>query len=556
MSHSPKDMQQTHLHSLQMSHQARGSPSMQISSTQAPSQPIHQRSLQNTTSYHKEIQSLQTHFGASCVNVVNESEIQVFIKPADPATFPWSMHALILHFTIPSNAQQVPEIEIMNVEFPQELKESIRQRIKNYCSNNVLPHGIPTTVFQSCLWAHENLESLMVNQQVTKKYHSSIPPVTSKYASFGEPIGNPDTADEDEEFPNNNSFPALPTLNLIFNSEDTEDNETETENEEEAKPVVQAQAQAGTQAIHVICKGLGLINVGVLRCYQMKATISCRRCKSHVDVGIGENQSYTSVCEKCHNPYYLFWQPEIMHVNNNSLGHLHTTDVILFDLLPSCFNISCLNCGKEMLDRKMSFSDHTWQKNCESCHKLSSVKIESIDIKKVITTGRMNGNNTHTITPKICNLDDIYAKKGKKKTRHQDEGIFSGSALPNNGACKHYKKSHRWLRFPCCHKVYPCNRCHDLSADHVASWANKMICGYCSTEQPFSEDFCCKCGVVLTTMGQSSTHWNGGEGCRDQSKMSKKDNKKYRGLNKTTPSTYDPIWSNSTNPAVSPYNKR
>lgn len=39
------------------------------------------------------------------------------------------------------------------------------------------------------------------------------------------------------------------------------------------------------------------------------------------------------------------------------------------------------------------------------------------------------GNGT---IPKI-DPNEIFAKKGKKNTRHQDEGIFSGQALPNYG---------------------------------------------------------------------------------------------------------------------------
>lgn len=179
-----------------------------------------------------------------------------------------------------------------------------------------------------------------------------------------------------------------------------------------------------------------------------------------------------------------------MHINSNNLGYLHMTDVILFDLLPSCFKISCLNCSKDIVDRKMMFSEHVFRKNCESCHKLVTVRIEryehrlllwhsSVDIKKGAPTTRTPSAGI-SISPKICNLDDVYAKKGKKNPRHQDEGIFSGSALPNFGqsffglrlnligSCKHYKKSHRWLRFPCCHKVYPCNQCHDIASDHTA----------------------------------------------------------------------------------------
>jgi len=33
-----------------------------------------------------------------------------------------------------------------------------------------------------------------------------------------------------------------------------------------------------------------------------------------------------------------------------------------------------------------------------------------------------------------------------KKKIPKEPGIKEGQPLPDNGACKHYKKSHRWMR--------------------------------------------------------------------------------------------------------------
>ena len=87
----------------------------------------------------------------------------------------------------------------------------------------------------------------------------------------------------------------------------------------------------------------------------------------------------------------------------------------------------------------------------------------------------------------------------KKKKVPKDPAIKEGRPLPDEGTCKHYKKSYRWLRyvfmlsvhvylihiiymaqvcinvictvltmifssvnrFPCCGKVYPCDVCHE-----------------------------------------------------------------------------------------------
>lgn len=89
--------------------------------------------LPDKTNKKSEVEALQAYFGPSCVNVVNESEIQVcwmclkwcthctfqvFIKPASPSTL-LNIHALILHFTLSIRyPYQIPEIDVMNIEFP------------------------------------------------------------------------------------------------------------------------------------------------------------------------------------------------------------------------------------------------------------------------------------------------------------------------------------------------------------------------------------------------------------------------------------------------------
>ena len=86
------------------------------------------------------------------------------------------------------------------------------------------------------------------------------------------------------------------------------------------------------------------------------------------------------------------------------------------------------------------------------------------------------------------------AERKTKKTKRASEGIVRGKPLPEDGACKHYKKSMRWLRFPCCGRgtlfpsparpydsnlstAFPCDQCHDEQTDHKCDWAKRMICG-------------------------------------------------------------------------------
>ncbi|VDP51660.1 unnamed protein product [Schistosoma curassoni] len=115
----------------------------------------------------------------------------------------------------------------------------------------------------------------------------------------------------------------------------------------------------------------------------------------------------------------------------------------------------------------------------------------------------------------------------------QNTLIQDGSPLPAYGSCKHYRKSYRWLRFPCCGRLEPCDVCHDNSAvdGHEMELATRMICGFCSKEQPFSTNKpCVRCDKMLS--GTRSSHWEGGKGCRNQVTMSRKDSRKYSHVNK------------------------
>lgn len=154
----------------------------------------------------------------------------------------------------------------------------------------------------------------------------------------------------------------------------------------------------------------------------------------------------------------------------------------------------------------------------------------------------------------------------------------SGQAYAHHQRCglQTYLFVFRWFRSPCCGRVFPCDVCHDEASDHPMEvstrqrasrlycvvhalsslqWATRMVCGRCSSEQPFSNSPCSKCGFDFAR-GHSSKHWEGGKGkqqpvvvgfaqnasglyigvlagCRDSRKMSSKDDKKFRNMNKT-----------------------
>ncbi|KAK9814828.1 hypothetical protein WJX72_012215 [[Myrmecia] bisecta] len=125
---------------------------------------------------------------------------------------------------------------------------------------------------------------------------------------------------------------------------------------------------------------------------------------------------------------------------------------------------------------------------------------------------------------------------GGGKDGGQFDGLLQvGQPLPALGACKHYKHSHRWLRFPCCGRRFACDLCHEEFTDgHEMKWANRMVCGFCAVEQGLGER-CAKCGKKLahsagmSASGRRTRFWEGGQGQRDPHAMNRNDPHKYRG---------------------------
>lgn len=102
-----------------------------------------------------------------------------------------------------------------------------------------------------------------------------------------------------------------------------------------------------------------------------------------------------------------------------------------------------------------------------------------------------------------------------------------GVPLPSTGACKHYKKSFRWLLFDCCNEWFPCNQCHDARAKtHERQSGTHMLCGFCSREQVISPT-CVSCGKE-TTPGWSASERVVGEPTRPRTPYWKKQSSKKK----------------------------
>ncbi|XP_077566367.1 uncharacterized protein LOC144182203 [Stigmatopora nigra] len=291
-------------------------------------------------------------------------------------------------------------------------------------------------------------------------------------------------------------------------------------NEEEATHLVEnikiSEVRRGTEV-----KLLGLTlgeNTATVVGHNITVCLQCNRCKVTADLTLSGKTSCTANCEKCSARITAAFRPSMLHHYSDVLGYLDLQNAVPSDLvLQDCqLNVGCLNCSQESFVQNLCYGQ-VKEVNCENCHGKLSLFTESARFQYIQPRSNKTGASAATV-----NLKTI-----------RDPAVQKGKPLPDKGACKHYKQSHRWLRFPCCGRSYPCDVCHDEDQDHPMELATRMICGYCAKEQPYNNGKpCISCGSMMTR-GAHTSHWEGGLGCRSKIKMSRNDWRKYANTNKT-----------------------
>eukprot|EP00917_Polyrhabdina_sp_WS-2016_P028534 GHVP01060873.1.p1 GENE.GHVP01060873.1~~GHVP01060873.1.p1 ORF type:complete len:364 (-),score=54.35 GHVP01060873.1:1464-2555(-) len=257
----------------------------------------------------------------------------------------------------------------------------------------------------------------------------------------------------------------------------------------------------------------------------LRVQVTCYRCKSLQEfimtypnkdleafapklIGSGK------ICSKCSSKISFYFSPVLSFTGSHSVGKFIAGSCQLSIVNPSDFVLTCAECQAPVKTREVSYGTLR-PCQCYKCFQKMSVKLGGFDFR---------GEKV-----KVSNIPGMPVKIKKKKIPADNVKLTIGTPLPKFGACKHYKKSFKWFRFPCCNMIFPCETCHDAEARHDCVWATRIICGYCSKEQS-SNTKLCSCGHSMT--GVKTAHWQGGKGCRDPTKMSTKDSKKYKLLSK------------------------
>ncbi|KAI9297208.1 hypothetical protein K502DRAFT_328402 [Neoconidiobolus thromboides FSU 785] len=314
------------------------------------------------------------------------------------------------------------------------------------------------------------------------------------------------------------------------------------DNEHQAKEEMNSQLPPPTShnGIQLKFSNHEIKNVSLLIAESVELEAVCERCKARLASPklLPHHQTFFS-CSKCNNNLALRFRPTIIHHDSDSLGYLDNLNCSPISITKVSLTVSCNKCENLNIGLngfKSILLSTTVSEICRSCHTHFSVEMGLCKFIRLAPSAAIFELPTSTSNLPKAQLLGVLPRKEKLD-------IKLGTPLPSFGTCSHYRKSYRWLRFPCCGQAFPCSTCHDQSVqstenNHESVYATSMICGYCSKEFNYfsgnqNQPQCKACGHLLTHSSKGKAFWEGGKGTRDRSKMNKNEGRKYKGLNKT-----------------------
>jgi hypothetical protein len=346
--------------------------------------------------------------------------------------------------------------------------------------------------------------------------------------------------------------------------------------------------------------------VGTLTPERLHVELACVRCGTAWDPALSGADaaaaSCSAWCGKCSALLKAQLVPCLHHAGSSTLCYLELTRCELLDVLPSAVLATCASCSHGNVlgpPRQGLARGEAVEHNCFQCHAKMKMVPADIEIELVTPSAgaereksgrakQKGGSGSSSAAADSLEADDLDSElqrwRKKAKGDKTQAAVKLGSQLPMKGACRHFSKSFRWLRFPCCGRAYPCPACHESSgcpavaavargdgevgANQALCRAKRMLCGQCSLEQvsgllpaawvrplppaprtrpaylshspltlfprwlarerrkPVSEK-CKGCGFKCTP--GFSAHWEGGSGVRSTQTMSNKESKKFKG---------------------------
>ncbi|KAM7002398.1 uncharacterized protein LKV04_003674 isoform 1-T2 [Tautogolabrus adspersus] len=490
-----------------------------------------------------EIKQLKKRFPKDQLIIQERSDGKItFYRAAVEATdpdWPFDLKEIDIMVSFPDNYPQ--EVFTLDIPLDQDLPSVMASYVQQasmewlqakHATNQLL--GKVELLFRPFLrWLDRSLERLFTEgaRQLKKDIDlekSGLQFITYQelQATVCEKSGNDPSSDTTEANPDN--------MNGEGKLENEEDKRTVEGVKQQGTGIEEGQQQEDEGASHLVenikisdprrgteIKLLGLRlgeNTATLVAQQITVCLQCNRCKVTADLTLTGRTPCTAQCEKCSASINAAFRPCMLHHYSDVLGYLDLHNATPADLvLQECeLSVGCLSCSQEGPVQSVSYG-HTKELNCEHCHSKLSILAESTRFQYIQPRTNRTGPGSGAVNYKSI----------------RDPAVQKGKPLPEKGVCKHYKQSHRWLRFPCCGRAYPCDVCHDEDQDHPMELATRMICGYCAKEQPYDNGKpCVSCGSMMTR-GTRTSHWEGGLGCRNKIKMGRNDRQKYANTNKT-----------------------
>jgi hypothetical protein len=266
-------------------------------------------------------------------------------------------------------------------------------------------------------------------------------------------------------------------------------------------------------------------NIGTLRPHSLRVQAACVKCGTKQDMELSgmfvDAHERRQRCSKCSQFVGLSLRPCIAHEKAPVLAFFDRENAAVADILSVQLLASCMDCSEDCI-LPPAVRGARAEANCHGCHKKLAV------IAKAFPLVVYESQDSKALDRQASSSS---SKGGRPRAA---VGLTEGEPLPEHGACEHFKKSLRWLRFGCCGRAYPCPICHEKSDCPEADMgvrATRMICGSCSREQNFSSSPCLYCGFSMDK-NKASAHWEGGGGARNTTLLSDKDRRKNKGTSR------------------------
>ncbi|TPX37705.1 hypothetical protein SmJEL517_g00532 [Synchytrium microbalum] len=440
------------------------------------------------------------------------------MAPSDP-DFPFDLESIDLALNIPRTYPITPATLVVNSTIiPQHLIKAVSLGWNRKASvSTSMQDKNRLTLLQLVNWLDVNLERLLIGREepapklIVVNHKSRQADVVDD--------GLTTTTDID-------NVASQGTESSDSQSESSSDSQTEdgdgtgeqsTANEEGQ---ITGTAHRGTQIRFILPT---LTNIALLRTSTIQLLTTCHKCHIQIPITINStqfNQDVWWTCNRCSSDVGCRLRPTYCFAGESNLGYIDLHDIGVSDVLTSTYIATCGTCDSTIVFKNQTrggLVTHT----CEQCHSKLTLGIDEVKFVK-LQAAVLSKTSASSVLP-----------QKKKKRVKDDVNLVVGEPLPKTGNCSHYKHSHRWFRFACCGRLYPCDLCHEEQNPdgHEMVFGSRMVCGYCSREQRVGNE--CVCGKSVTRI-RGTGHWEGGQGTRDRTLMSRNESRKFAGLSKTT----------------------